>query len=174
VPANTGFLFRYKEKLYNESGGFIFADSNFFKVFPSLLIKGDPTTALRDKHNLVISEAIAKKIFGEIDPIGKSWENIDDHENRGDYVISGVLKDIGPNSHFHANFVGVVDRSEWGNLLPWQGFFYTYFTLPADVDREKIDDQLQQLTIGWKKLIQKQKVRRYSCSRFTTFICTPI
>ena len=96
IPANTGFLFRYKEKLYNEGGGFVHADTNFFKVFPSLLVKGDPKTALSEKHNLVISESMAKKIFGDIDPIGKQWENVNENEGRGDYVISGVLREIYP------------------------------------------------------------------------------
>ena len=61
IPANTGFLFRYDEKLFNELGGFFEADSSFFKVFPSLLVKGDPATALNHPNNLVISETMAKK-----------------------------------------------------------------------------------------------------------------
>jgi putative ABC transport system permease protein len=123
----------------------VHADTNFFKVFPSLLVKGDPKTALSEKHNLVISESIAKKIFGDIDPIGKQWENVNENEGRGDYVISGVLRDIPANSHFHANFIGVVDRSEWGNLLPWQGFFYTYITLPEHDDNSDLKAQLDRL-----------------------------
>ena len=30
IPANTGFLFRYEKKLFNELGGYLEADSNFF------------------------------------------------------------------------------------------------------------------------------------------------
>ncbi|HMG91087.1 MAG TPA: ABC transporter permease, partial [Chryseolinea sp.] len=157
IPANTGFLFRYKDKLYNQSGGFIHADSNFFKVFPSLLIKGDPKTALSDKHNLVISESMANKIFGNIDPLGKQWENLNENENRGDHVISGVMRDMPANSHFHANFIGVVDRSEWGNLLPWQGFFYTYVTLPKDDDKSKLQDQMDRLNSWLERADPKTK-----------------
>jgi putative ABC transport system permease protein len=157
IPANTGFLFRYKEKLYNEGGGFVHADTNFFKVFPSLLIKGDPKTALSEKHNLVISESIAKKIFGDIDPIGKQWENVNENEGRGDYVISGVLRDLPANSHFHANFISVVDRSEWGNLLPWQGFFYTYITLPENDDKLNVKAQLDRLNRWLKSADEKTK-----------------
>ncbi len=119
IPANTGFLFRYREKLYNEGGGFIHADSDFFKVFPSMLVRGDIHTALKDKHNLVISESMAKKIFGDADPIGKQLDDVNENDNREDYVITGVLRDIPANAHFHVNFIGVVDVSEWENLEPW-------------------------------------------------------
>jgi putative ABC transport system permease protein len=156
IPANTGFLFRYKDKLYNQSGAFIHGDSNFFKVFPSLLVRGDPNTALSEKHNLVISESMAKKIFGDIDPVGKRWENLNENENRGDYVISGVIRDIPANSHFHANFIGVVDRSEWGNLLPWQGFFYTYITM-RDGDKSKLEAQLHRLNSWLERADPKTK-----------------
>src|SRR5688572_27085464 len=59
IPANTGFLFGYQNKIFNEPGGFLHADSNFFDVFPSLLFRGNPETAFLDKHNLVISQSIA-------------------------------------------------------------------------------------------------------------------
>lgn len=45
IPANTGFLFGYRNKIYNEAGGFINADSNFFKVFPQLLLR-----AIREQY----------------------------------------------------------------------------------------------------------------------------
>lgn len=142
IPANTGFLFSHDKKLFNELGGFLEADSSFFKVFPSLLIKGDPATALSHPNNLVISETMATKIFGDVDPIGKNIGNVNEVKEGGDYVVTGILKDIPENSHFHAKFIGVVDVSEWGNYQPWNWFFYTYVTIPSSVDQSVIDERL--------------------------------
>jgi putative ABC transport system permease protein len=142
IPANTGFLFSYDKKLFNELGGFFEADSLFFKVFPSLLVKGNPSTVLSHPNNLVISESMVKKIFGDVDPIGKHIGNVNEVKGGGDYVVTGILKDIPENAHFHANFVGVVNMAEWGNYQPWNWFFYTYVTIPKSVDRTTIKERL--------------------------------
>ena len=65
TPANTGVLFKYRGRIFNEMGGELNADSAFFSVFPTLLVKGDAATALNDPHSIVLSESMAKKIFGE-------------------------------------------------------------------------------------------------------------
>ena len=143
IPANTGFLFRYEKKLFNELGGYLEADSNFFKVFPSLLIKGDPQTALSQSNNLVISESMAKKIFGDTDPVGKLIENVNEEKEGGSFIVTGILKDIPENSHLHAKFIGVVDITEWGNYQPWNWFFYTYVTIPTTIDASTITDRLE-------------------------------
>ncbi len=80
IPANTGFLFRYNGKIYNEGGGVLSADSSFFNVFPSLLASGNPSKVLKGKNDLLISESMAKKLFGEDDAIGKHIERIDDYD----------------------------------------------------------------------------------------------
>src|SRR5690606_10609296 len=54
TPANTGVFFRYNGKIFNELGGELNADSAFFKVFAGILIKGDVSTALSDRHCMVV------------------------------------------------------------------------------------------------------------------------
>src|SRR5258706_1374165 len=63
----AGFLFIYLNKLYYEPEPFYQTDSSFFRVFPSLLLKGDPSFVLKDPHDLVVSEKMAKKLFGDMD-----------------------------------------------------------------------------------------------------------
>lgn len=143
IPANTGFLFSYNNKLFNELGGFYEADSNFFKVFPSLLIKGNPRTALNHPNNLVITESMAKKIFGDSDPLGKVIGNVNEVKDGGGYIVTGIIRDIPTSSHFHAKFIGVPNLAEWGNYQPWSWFFYTYVTIPRSVDKTTIETSVE-------------------------------
>ncbi len=46
----------------------------FFDVFSFPLLDGDPATALADPHNVVLSEPIAQKYFGDDDPLGQTLE----------------------------------------------------------------------------------------------------
>jgi putative ABC transport system permease protein len=48
------------------------ADSNFFQVFSFRLLKGDARTALAAPENVVLSATVAKKYFGDRDPIGQT------------------------------------------------------------------------------------------------------
>ncbi len=142
IPANTGFLFRHQGKIYNEPGGELSSDSSFFKVFPSLLISGNPNEVLKNKNDLLISESVAKKLFGLEDPIGKHIERIDDHATNSDFVITGVLKDIPDNSHLHASFVSYIDYS-WSDITDWKSSgLSTYITLSEGTDPKYIEDRL--------------------------------
>src|SRR5687767_981709 len=92
TPANTGVFFRYGGKIFNELGGELNADSSFFKVFPSLLIKGDPGTALNDPHSLVLSESMARKVFGDAEPMGQQLERPNDGDRASDMVVTGIMR----------------------------------------------------------------------------------
>jgi putative ABC transport system permease protein len=88
-----------------------FADSSFFRVFSYELEKGDPATALAAPRSVVITHALAERLFKNEDPIGKSvgWVNrglslYSDYSAEasspwGSYVITGVVADKGYRSH---------------------------------------------------------------------------
>ena len=142
------FLYNYQGKKYYEQESFYQMDSNFFKVFPSLLMRGNPLTVLSDPHNLVISEKMAKKIFGNEDPIGKKIENKSlSYSPVSDFVITGVLRDVPINSHFHPNFIALSFFGDEGNIANyWTGpRAYTYLTLEPGSDPDEITNRLNLL-----------------------------
>lgn len=63
-------LMEVGEKMGYEDKG-LFADSTFFSIFPLQMLKGDPNTALDQPLSVVITEEIARKYFGNNDPIGQ-------------------------------------------------------------------------------------------------------
>jgi len=88
---------------YNENDFYeervCYTDSSVFKVFTYPLIKGDPEKALVEPYSVVLNETLAKKYFGDENPIGKVIL-VDDTDH---YTVKGVMKDLPSNTHFRFN-----------------------------------------------------------------------
>jgi len=72
-----------------------FASEDFFKIFSYKLIKGDPNTALKESKSIVLTESLAKKFFGNRDPMGKILKCNGD----GGLKVTGVCQDAPVNTH---------------------------------------------------------------------------
>jgi len=132
------FLFKYDNKKFNEQKIF-FVDSNFFSVFTLPFIKGN---AFKDASSVVITESAAKKYFGNENPIGKT---IQGDQFLGNMTVTGVIKNIPSNSHFHFDFaiplskLGGSDKdSDWG----WYEF-YTYVKLRPHTNIASLTKKIQ-------------------------------
>ena len=76
-------------------------DSNFFAFFGFSLLKGDPNKVLRSPNELVLTQKLAKKYFGNQDPIGKTMVV----DSRFVMVVTGVVEDPVVNSHIQFNLL---------------------------------------------------------------------
>ena len=121
--------------IYNESN-IAAVDSTFFSVFNFALTKGASETALTEPNSMVITESTAKRYFGHEDPINKIvkvWESID-------FKITGVMKDMPVNSHFH--FDVLLSMSTFPEQLNdpwWNNNFKTYIVLSEGADPEALE-----------------------------------
>ncbi|MDX5418510.1 MAG: ABC transporter permease, partial [Hymenobacteraceae bacterium] len=113
----------------------LFADSAFFKVFDYEFIAGNPATALNAPQKIVLTEALATKLFGSPDQaLGKVLQF-----SRNPYTVTGVYKDKG---HSHIEATGLLSRATIDNNLTeeqlknlWFNLNrYTYALLP-DIDQ---------------------------------------
>ena len=77
------------------------ADPSIFEMFTFPFIEGDEATALSDPNNIVITEEMAEKYFGNADPMGKTLL-IEDGEGM---QVTGVIKNIPNNSHIQFDFL---------------------------------------------------------------------
>lgn len=86
------------EGFYFEKG--IVSDPTFFEVLPFQMKSGHPEHLLDNPHDMVISEAMARKLFGEQDPAGQSLviDNIPMN-------ITGVFHALPDNSTLQFDFV---------------------------------------------------------------------
>lgn len=91
-------LFKYKDKLFYEDE-MALADPSIFEIFSFKFIHGDPATCLKEPGNLVLTATLARKYFGDQNPIGK----IIQLGNKYDCDVTAVVEDMPHNSHIRLN-----------------------------------------------------------------------
>ena len=125
-----------------KDANFAYVDSNFFNVFTLPLSKGDAKTALVEPYNVVITQAISEKYFGKADPIGKILNFKDAHQL---YKITGVIKEVPVNSHFHFDIFGSMASVPDARNNSWlSGSYFTYLVLQKNDDPKKLEAKLPQ------------------------------
>jgi putative ABC transport system permease protein len=121
----------YAEKTF-KNDVLAYADPSFFSLFTLPLIEGDAKTALSQPHTLIITNKIAKKYFGNENPIGKTL-GFDD--NKEMYKVTGVIENIPSNSHFHFDMFASMVGWEPAMSDSWMnGDFHTYLLLKPNAD----------------------------------------
>lgn len=78
---------------------FLYADSSFLSMMNYEMVKGNAATALSTPNSVVISEKYAQMYFGKQDPIGKTLHMHDDDFNDELAKVTGVFKEVPPNTH---------------------------------------------------------------------------
>ncbi|MGH7595572.1 MAG: ABC transporter permease [bacterium] len=115
-------LLRYREKVFYEDN-FYWTDPNVFEVFDFKLLQGDPRTALSQPYSVVITPAIAKKYFGDENPIGKAFTK----DTSLKYVVTGIVAPAPANSHLKFDFLATTKINvDWEASTMW---VYTYLLL---------------------------------------------
>ena len=137
---NQPLLFSQGDKSVFASGRYV--ESSIFSMFTLTFVQGNAASALSQIHSLVITQKTAKKFFGdEQDVIGKTIKV----DNKQDYVITGVLKDIPTNTSFQFEWLMPFDIY-WKNS-PWVKYWgnnslATYVELKPGVDKASVNRQL--------------------------------
>lgn len=113
------------KKLYT-SGSQVGED--FLKVFQYELLKGNAGTVLSNPYSIVLTERIAKALFGKEDPLGKLVR----FDNKNDLKVTGILKDIPSNSTLQFGYLVPFSYLEstdnFVKLARTAGFGWTNFT----------------------------------------------
>ena len=117
---------------------FVLVDPNFFSIFTLPMIEGNAKTALAQPGGIVITQETAKKYFGKEEPIGKII-GINTDSNRV-YKVTGVIKNIPSNSHFHFDMFGSMLGWKDATSDTWMGGnFHTYLLLRPGTDIKKME-----------------------------------
>jgi len=136
-----GCIIRFGEKSFKEEK-ILYADSTLFDVFTLPFATGDPETALTAPRSIVLNQSMARKYFGNEDPVGK----ILNLNNRTDYQITGVYKDIPSASHFRPEFIASLSgRSESTEDVWVSNNFNTYVLLREHADAAAFEKKLSML-----------------------------
>jgi len=115
--ADSGVLVEVNGNRFNENCYYV--DPEYFEIFDFPLEVGDNNNPLPSQESAVISKELAKKYFGNDNPVGKSiLVNFDQQ-----YVISGVLKDYPRNSSIASGLIFSITsqpnyaerQNDWGS-----------------------------------------------------------
>ncbi|MFC2166334.1 ABC transporter permease [Acidobacteriota bacterium] len=134
-------LLKYGDKQFREY--IQLADPEIFELFSFPFIQGNQEDAFGDPYVMVLSETIAKKIFGDLDPVGKVLTL----NNADELRVVGVMKDIPHNSSIHFQIWAPLELttkfwdsdyiSTWYNLA-----FRTYVEMADTVDIEAFNEKI--------------------------------
>ncbi len=81
--------------------------ADFFSFFSFPLIKGNPTTVLKDLNSVVLTETTAKKYFGSVD---NAMGKIVMLNKETPLKVTGIAKDVPSNSHLDFDIVTSLER----------------------------------------------------------------
>jgi putative ABC transport system permease protein len=132
-------LISRKNSVIKETGIY-YVDPDFFKMFTVPVVSGNPEKFLDDPFEVVITEEMARKYFGEENPIGKIMEW--DHTHQ--YTVTGVVKKMPENSHFKFNMLSSLSTLEsmGRNMNDWMSFsIHTYLELGDNVQIDGLEEK---------------------------------
>lgn len=132
------WLMQYGNQSFYEEDVY-WTEGSLFSVFTVPLLKGNPIDALDGVNKVVISESVARKYFGEEDPIGKVLRA----DNFWEFTVTGIMEDFPVNSHFQAGFF-----LSFGNEFEyvenwWSSSYYTYVRLHEHHQATVLADKFQ-------------------------------
>jgi putative ABC transport system permease protein len=142
-----------REVIYHEqriaNDGF-FAGPEFLSVFNFPFVKGSVESALVNPNSIVITETEAERIFGAAEPMGETVVI----EPYGDFVVTGVLKDVPKNSHIsfrslasYSTLIALNGPTFMEQEEGWQKFTnsYVYFVISEKSDAADVQGYLNKV-----------------------------
>ena len=128
------------ERIYSDK--VIFSDANFFEMLDFRLMEGVAQSVLSQPYQAVITTALAEKLFGEENPIGKAITLNKERE----LVVTGISETPPNNSSLRFDMVirsGVaeMDTQQPGSMMP----ALTYLKIPEDNDKAQVVKMINEL-----------------------------
>ena len=139
-------MLEYEDKRFIE-GDFMWADSSFFRIFDFKLLHGDPETVLREPNSIVLTEDMAKKYFGDEDPMEKIIKIF----SSGDpYQVTGVVENAPANTHFPFNCISSYHTLDEAKNTFWLSHnLTTYFLLDPLADAAVVEEKLNPIMMKY-------------------------
>jgi putative ABC transport system permease protein len=140
---NVTFLVTVGEKHLNIRGGF--TDSSFLRMFSFPLLKGNAAEALAGNYNIVLTQKLAKKLFGNEDAIGQIVR-IDSNAN---FTVTGVMKDLPNNTSFDFEYLlpwAFMTKLGWNDTYWGNNSVRTFVLLKNNTSQATFDAKVKNIT----------------------------
>ncbi|MGE5456799.1 MAG: ABC transporter permease, partial [Methanococcaceae archaeon] len=118
-------------QIYNDNLAVFETSPTFFTIFSYKLLNNNPGSVLSTKDDIVISENLAQKYFGEKLPVNRIITIINDNI-KTDFTIKGIFKKPFENSQFNFDMVKLSENTER----------YAFLLLKENTDPSKLEKLL--------------------------------
>lgn len=142
------FLASDPDKQVYETKG-IAADSCYFDVFTYHFTEGNPKTALIAPYSIVLSKAMAEKLFKDEPALGKRVSV----EKKVDMTVTGVYEDLPENTSMRPNYI-----ISFSSLAPiagitrhdiWTGDCMTFALMKRNVNYKSVESKIRNVFKGF-------------------------
>jgi putative ABC transport system permease protein len=144
-----------------------FVDKEIFEVFRIPVLQGDPGPALARPDTALITEATARKYFGQEPALGRTLQVEVDYDTGttrlADFEVAGVIKNAPANTHFKYDLL-LSMPTLLANVptfeQDWLEYHskYTYVKLAASADPDNFETEIQRLAeVGRRKYEEQFK-----------------
>jgi len=133
-------LLKFKNTEIYESGG-VMVDPDFLQMFTIPFLSGDPHTALDDPNSILLSERLAKKLFGTQDPTGQILV----YNVNNSLKVTGVFEDYPDNSHMEFEYILPLELAgTWGRELNTWAYnnIQTYVLIEKNTPAASVDRKI--------------------------------
>ncbi|WP_259067619.1 ABC transporter permease [Mucilaginibacter sp. X4EP1] len=123
---------------------FAFADEHLPAIFNFQWISGDPKTALKEPNSIVLTESLAKKYYGDKNPMGE----VINIENQINAKVTGVIKDLPGNRSLPLQLVVSLEtikkqlKEGMANFWDIGGGYFTFILLPPHYSLQQIQRKI--------------------------------
>ncbi|UBM57295.1 ABC transporter permease [Marinilongibacter aquaticus] len=167
----TWNLLKHGENKAPKAG--IYWEEEILDILTFDLVAGSKT-ALKEPYSVMLSESLAKSLFGEEDPIGQPVNIDDDIEVK----VTAVYKNYPDNATFNdINYIlpwklFEKQNAEWMATMedPWRpNFCFTYGLIPENASIEAVSAKIKDVrlrNLGEKLALQKPEVFAFPMSRW--------
>ena len=138
-------LFGVKAKRTEEVVQYV--DPGFFSMFSFDLIHGEPASVFQQSNSAVISQATAKRFFGNGNPLGERLQARPLYGNEEmEFVVSGVIKDAPANSSLQPTILLSMKSGRCAANQQWNmSSVYGFAELHAEADPQDVIAKTNQL-----------------------------
>ncbi len=137
IQKERDVLLRVGDKTFTEYA--FYTDTAFFKVFDYAFASGDPLTALREPNAIVLTEAMAVRLFGTTDAVGKT---VAVGKQEVPHQVTGIVKDTKFNTHLSTPIWISIQGQLTGDQIWTSAALHTYVVLNENVTQADLDAAL--------------------------------
>ena len=128
---------------------FLLVDPAFFEIFDFPLERGNASTALAERNSVVLSHQMARRLFGDSDPLGRSLTiaSLKSHDIE-DFTITGVAAPVPRTSSIRFNMLLPFDNTVFffhRSPNAREGSCNTYVLLAPGTDPAELAPALAQI-----------------------------